>query len=59
MQNILVGILFIGAVYYLFRIFRKAFSVKEGAGCSKGCTGACGTLDMEKLVKKIEEQEKN
>ena len=59
MQNLIVAILFIGAVYYLFRIFRKAFSLKEGTGCSESCAGACGTLDMEKLVKKIEEQEKN
>jgi hypothetical protein len=38
-ESIFIGILFIGAVFYLFRLLKNHFLTKE-SGCAKGC-GSC------------------
>lgn len=50
MQEILIGLIFIAASVYLFRIFRNHFSLKNGS-CPKGC--GCAGIDFDKLEKKI------
>jgi len=49
MQQIIVVLVFIGAVAYLGKVIYNHFTVKSN--CASGC-GKCNTLD----VKKIEEQ---
>jgi hypothetical protein len=41
MENIIIGILFLTALIYLFRIVYRQFTVKN-TGCAKNCGGACG-----------------
>ena len=53
-QYFLIGVLFIGAAFYVGRIFWRAFFSKTAAGCAKGCGGACGSLDIEGLQRTIE-----
>ena len=50
-QEIIIGFFFLAALLYIFRIAYKSFSLKSG--CSKGCGGACGTIDTDALEKKI------
>ena len=53
-QYFLIGVLFIGAAFYVGRIFWRAFFSKTAAGCAKGCGGACSSLDIEGLQRTIE-----
>ena len=53
-QYLLIGALFIAAAFYVGRIFYRAFFSKTAAGCAKGCGGACGQLDIERLQRTIE-----
>lgn len=53
MENIIIGIIFVGAVAYLVNLVRKNFSPKQ-TGCSKGC-GACGAIDADKIVAQFQE----
>ena len=46
-ETIIIGIVFIGALAYLGNTVRKQFTVKNNAGCAKGC-GTC-QLDMSKF----------
>lgn len=50
-QEIIVGIFFIAALLYIFRIAYKNFSLKSV--CAKGCGGACNTFNADALEKKI------
>lgn len=57
-QEIIIGIFFATALFYITRIVYKSFSLKSG--CSKNCGGACGTIDVDALERKIKKyQEKN
>lgn len=49
-ENIIIGIIFIGAVAYLANVVRKQFSAKS-TGCAKNCGGAC---DVEFKIPEIE-----
>jgi hypothetical protein len=40
-ENIIILIVFVGALAYLFNIVRKQFSSKNTT-CAKNCGGACG-----------------
>jgi hypothetical protein len=51
-QNIIVVILFLVALVYLVSVLRNEFIRKEGC---RGC-GACGAADLEKITKKLEEE---
>ena len=53
-QYLLIGLLFMGAAFYVGRIFWRAFFSKTAAGCAKGCGGACGSLDVDSLQRTIE-----
>lgn len=53
MENIIIAIIFLSAVAYLGNIVLKNFSLKNKAGCSKGC-GSCGAIDFDKIVAEME-----
>ena len=53
-QYLLICLLFMGAAFYVGRIFWRAFFSKTAAGCAKGCGGACGSLDIDALQRTIE-----
>ncbi|ALW84506.1 hypothetical protein AUC43_05040 [Hymenobacter sedentarius] len=53
-QYLLIAALFVAAAFYVGRIFWRAFFSKTAAGCAKGCSGACGTLDVDQLQRTIE-----
>ncbi|WP_201977617.1 hypothetical protein [Hymenobacter rubidus] len=53
-QYLLIGALFVAAAFYVARIFYRAFFSKTAAGCAKGCGGACGQLDVDRLQRTIE-----
>lgn len=48
-ENIIIFLLFLGAVAYLVNLFRQNFS-RKSAGCAKGC-GSCGAIqEVEKSL---------
>ncbi|RAW02792.1 FeoB-associated Cys-rich membrane protein [Pseudochryseolinea flava] len=47
-QQILIGIIFIGAVYYVAQMIYQKFTAKSG--CASGC-GKCGALDVDAILK--------
>ncbi|MCC2545691.1 FeoB-associated Cys-rich membrane protein [Hymenobacter sp. BT175] len=53
-QYALIALLFLGATFYVGRIFWRAFFVKTATGCAKGCGGACSTIDVDRLQRTIE-----
>ena len=53
-QYLLIGALFLAAAFYVGRIFYRAFFSRTAAGCAKGCGGACGQLDVDRLQRTIE-----
>ena len=54
LQYLLIGALFVAAAFYVGRIFWRAFFSRTAAGCAKGCGGACGQLDVDRLQATIE-----
>jgi hypothetical protein len=54
LQYTIIALLFLAATVYVGRIFWRAFFVKTASGCAKGCGGACGTIDVDRLQKTIE-----
>jgi hypothetical protein len=50
MQQILVALIFCGAVIYLAKVVYNHFTTK--ANCSSGC-GKCNTLDISKIEKQF------
>ena len=58
-QYLVIAALFAGALFYVGRIFYRAFFTKSEAGCAKGCGGACGAaLDVDRLQRTIEARAK-
>lgn len=53
-QYLIIALLFVGAAYYVGRIFWRAFFDKTAAGCAKGCGGACSAIDVDRLQRTIE-----
>jgi hypothetical protein len=53
-QYFLIGVLFLAATFYVGRLFWGAFFSPSTTGCAKGCGGACGTLDVDRLQRTIE-----
>jgi hypothetical protein len=49
-QQLLLGTIFLGAVFYLGRIFFRSFQAKSG--CASGC-GKCGAVDFAKIEQQI------
>gem|GEM_PF-3778019 len=56
-ENLVIGIVFLTALGYLFRLVRKQFSVTD-SGCAKGCAGACGSTDRTKIEAQMQEKNK-
>ena len=56
-QYLLIAALFAAAAFYVGRIFYRAFFSKTAAGCAKGCGGACGQIDVERLQRTVEARE--
>ena len=52
-QNILVVLLFLGAMAYLSNLLFKQF--KGTSGCASGCN-KCATVDFKKIEQQIEKQ---
>jgi hypothetical protein len=50
LQQILLGITFLGAVGYLSSTVYKSFKMKSG--CASGC-GKCGAVDFDKIEQQI------
>jgi hypothetical protein len=51
LQQIIIGILFLGALAYVGRLIYRSFQAK--ATCSTGC-GKCGAVDFAKIEKEIQ-----
>ena len=52
-QEVIVGIIFAGAVFYVGQLVYK--SVQSKSACTTGC-GKCGALDVKKLEAQIKEK---
>lgn len=48
-ENLLILLLFLGALAYLGNLARRAFSRKSAAGCPKGC-GTCAAAEATKKI---------
>jgi hypothetical protein len=53
-QQIILFLLFAGALFYLGRLIYQSFASKDN--CAKGCSG-CNAVDIEKIQKQIEAQQ--
>jgi len=51
-QQLIIFLVFIAAAFYVGRLIYQQFSAKSG-GCAKGCGGACSTINLEQIEKKI------
>jgi hypothetical protein len=49
-QQILIGLIFLGAAFYLGRMIYRSFQSKNA--CTSGC-GKCGAADLERAQKAI------
>jgi FeoB-associated Cys-rich membrane protein len=47
-QQILIGLIFLGAAFYLGRMVYRSFQAKNA--CTSGC-GKCGAADLEEVQK--------
>jgi len=52
-QEILVGIVFAGAVFYVGQLLYK--SVQSKSACTTGC-GKCGAVDFQKIEAQIKKK---
>lgn len=50
-QQLIIFLIFIGAAFYVGRLFYFSFKGKAG-GCAKGCGGACSTIDFDQIKRK-------
>jgi hypothetical protein len=56
-QQLIVGLLFLGALAYLGRLLYRSFKARS-AGCASGC-GKCGaTLDLNKIEAQLKKSGK-
>ena len=52
-QEIIVGLVFAGAVFYVGQLVYKSFQSKSA--CSTGC-GKCGALDLQNIEAQIKKK---
>jgi len=52
-QQIIVGLIFLGALAYVGRLIYKSFQAKSA--CDSGC-GKCGAVDFAKIEKQLKER---
>ena len=55
LQQVLLGLIFLGAVVYIGSMVYKSFQAKTG--CASGC-GKCGAIDFAKIERQVQEKEK-
>ncbi|MBL0743342.1 FeoB-associated Cys-rich membrane protein [Chryseolinea sp. Jin1] len=55
MQQIIVGSVFLVALFYVGRLIYKSFQAKA-SGCATGC-GKCGAVDFEKIEAQIKKEQ--
>ncbi|MBC6991816.1 MULTISPECIES: FeoB-associated Cys-rich membrane protein [Hymenobacter] len=53
-QYFIIAVLFTAAAFYVGRIFWRSFFGKSEGACPKGCGGACGAIDVDRLQRTIE-----
>ncbi len=56
MQELIVILLFAGALYYIGFIFYRSLKADSGSGCAKGC-GGCHAVDFSKIEQQIRQKE--
>ena len=54
LQQVLVGLIFFGAIAYIGWIVYKTFQAKTG--CASGC-GKCGAIDFAKIEQQLKDKE--
>jgi bacterioferritin-associated ferredoxin len=54
LQQVLVGLIFLGAIVYIGSIVYKTLQAKTG--CASGC-GKCGAIDFAKIEQQLKEKE--
>ena len=54
-QDVIVWILFAGAVLQIGLVFYRNAKPAKDAGCGSNCKG-CGTVDFKKIEKQIQQQ---
>jgi len=52
-QQVIVILIFLGAVFYVGRLIYK--SLQAGSACATGC-GKCGAVDFNKIEKQLKEK---
>jgi hypothetical protein len=55
-QYLIIGLLAAAALFFMARRVWQAFFAKGASACAKGCGGACGTIDVDRLQRTIEAQ---
>jgi hypothetical protein len=55
LQQVLLGLIFLGAVVYIGSMVYRSFQAKTG--CASGC-GKCGAIDFAKIEQQVKEKEK-
>lgn len=53
LQEIIVGIVFLGALIYVGRLFYRSLQAKSA--CDSGC-GKCGAIDFQKIEAQIKKE---
>lgn len=53
LQQILVGVIFLGALTYVARLFYRSFQAKSA--CESGC-GKCGAVDFQKIEAQMKKE---
>jgi hypothetical protein len=54
LQQVLIGLIFTGAIAYIGSLVYRSFRSK--AGCASGC-GKCGSIDFAKIERQVKEKE--
>jgi hypothetical protein len=52
-QNAVIAVLFLGALFYVGRMLYRSFTAKTG--CDSGC-GKCGALDIDKIEQQLKKK---
>ena len=50
-QHLIIFLIFMAAAFYVGRLIYQQFTAKTG--CSKGCGGACSTINLAEIEHKI------
>jgi hypothetical protein len=56
-QHLIILALFAAAAFYIGRRLWQSFFAKSDGACPKGCGGACGTINVDALARKIQAEQ--